>query len=251
MKPKAAAATALSPGGGRALSPNLWARPTEGVGGPEGPTGLSAATCGAWGGAAFCGRHRAPCVQQRALPCPAWLPAGGGMGGDHWSRLAMPDAWLGAGPAASCPSSWARTGPAPASVWVQLCRSSGPWGRVAVAAGRLPKPWRWAASLERPLGASAWQQGGHQPAAQEQPDRSRRGAEWRGRQEAAAARGPRGWAEYPRARSPRALQPTQPRVAASPLPGLGQRDWGRRQEPRRGQGRPSAPAGAEPLYSGD
>lgn len=86
------------------------------------------------------------------------------------------------------------------------------------------------------------QQGGHQPVAQEQPDRSRRGAEQedaKGLQQYV----PEGWAEYPRPIRPAALQPTQPWVAASPSPDRARATGGSGQEP---QGNVTGPPGQRP-----
>ncbi|KAI4536579.1 hypothetical protein MG293_012782 [Ovis ammon polii] len=88
-----------------------------------------------------------------------------------------------------------------------------------------------AAGPERAPGGVRLQQGGHQPAAQEQPDRSRRGAEWEDAKRLQQYV-PEGWAEYPRPIRPAALQPTQPRVAASPSPDWARETGGSGQEPQ-------------------
>lgn len=88
-----------------------------------------------------------------------------------------------------------------------------------------------AAGPERAPGGVRLHQGGHQPVAQEQPDRSRQGAEWedaKGLQQYV----PEGWAEYPRPIRPATPQPTQPRVAASPSPDQVRAAGGSGQEPR-------------------
>lgn len=88
-----------------------------------------------------------------------------------------------------------------------------------------------AARPERAPGGVRLQQGGHQPAAQEQPDRSRRGAEWEDAKRLQQYV-PEVWAEYPRPIRPAASQPTQPQVAASPSPDWARETGGSGQEPR-------------------
>lgn len=106
-----------------------------------------------------------------------------------------------------------------------------------------------AAGPERAPQGVRLQQGGHQPAAQEQLDRSRRGAE---REHAKGLQQyvPEGWAEYPRPIRPAAPQPTQAWVAASPSPDRARATGGSGQEPR---GNVTGPPGwrlqvQNPLY---